>query len=217
MRRVVRVYTGEPMVVSALPEPLVLPLELGPHRRQDYLRLADEPRCELIYGRFYVSPAPTVLHQIIVALLWQHCDAIARSTGGLALLSPVDVALAEHSIVQPDVVYLARERRAVVTTEGLEGAPNLVVEVLSKGTTRRDRGEKLKLYAESGIEEYWLVDPAERQIEFLVNRSGEFVVVLPEGPRYRSSVLSEVELDLEQLWRDVEQRIGATEARGGGV
>jgi Uma2 family endonuclease len=199
------------MAVSSPSEapPLVLPVGLGPHRRADYLRLPDEPRCELLYGRFYVSPAPTVLHQVLVTLLGRLLDEIAQGSGGLALVAPVDVALADHSVVQPDLVYVGPARRAV-TAERLEGAPDLVVEVLSKGTTRRDRGEKLRLYAESGVQEYWIIDAVERQVEFLVQRNGEFVVVVPSGREYRSPVLPEIRLDLLELWAAVDRRIGGS-------
>ena len=86
--------------------------------------------------------------------------------------------------------------------------PDLVVEVVSPGTSRRDRGEKLALYAESGIKEYWIVDPGERQVEFLVNEAGRFVVALPAGAEYRSRALPEIRLDLVALWREVDETLG---------
>jgi Uma2 family endonuclease len=176
---------------------------LGPHRRRDYEALPDEPRCELIYGRFYVSPSALVVHQVLVTLLWSRLNAIGKRVGGLALVAPVDVHLADHSVVQPDVLYVSRERRSIVKAR-IEGAPDLVVEVASPGTSRRDRGEKLRLYAESGVREYWLVDPAGRQIDFLVARDGVFEVVLPSDDHYRSPGLAELELDLAAFWAEVE-------------
>jgi Uma2 family endonuclease len=186
--------------------PIAPPSELGPHRRKDYEALPDEPRCELIFGRFYVSPSPTSLHQMLVLLLARLLDDIAVASGGLALTAPMDVALDEHSVVQPDLIYLLAEHRDRAV-ERVEGAPDLVVEVLSPGTARRDRGEKLRLYAESGVREYWIVDPAERQIEFLVNEGGRFVVALPADREYRSPALAELRLDLVALWRAVDERL----------
>ncbi|HVS64686.1 MAG TPA: Uma2 family endonuclease, partial [Thermoanaerobaculia bacterium] len=84
---------------------------------------------------------------------------------------------------------------------------DLLVEVLSTGTTRRDRGEKLRLYAESGVREYWIVDVEERQIEFLVQQEGSMVVALPVAGRYRSSALPEVEIDLEAFWERLDRRL----------
>lgn len=195
------------MPVALLDEtPLVPPAELGPYRRHDYLRLPDQPRYELIYGRFYSSPSPSRLHQVVVTLLWRLLDDIAETTGGAAYVAPLDTTLAEHSVVQPDVLYVGPDRRDVLQ-DRIVGAPSLVVEVLSSGTTRRDRGEKLRLYAESGVQEYWIVDPTERQIELLVNRDGAFVVMLPQGRAYRSPVLPEIRLDLERLWAELERRL----------
>jgi Uma2 family endonuclease len=195
------------MSVALLNEPpLALPSELGPYRRADYEGLADEPRCELILGRFYVSPSPSTLHQVAVAALWRLLDPIARAAGGMALFAPLDVTLADHSVVLPDLIYVSAARRHILR-ERVEGAPDLLVEVLSPGTARRDRGEKLALYAASGIREYWIVDSGERQIELLVNEAGRFVVALPAGGEYRSQVLAEIRLDLAAFWGEVALRL----------
>jgi len=151
-------------------------------------------------------PSPTPLHQTVVPLLWRHFDDIAQAAGGLALPAPLDVTLAEHSVVQPDVIYLSAARRGSVRAR-VEGAPDRLIEVLSPGTARRERGEKLILYARSGIREYWIVDSETRQIEFLVNEGGRFVVALPVDGQYRSQILPEVHLDIIDLWRQVEARL----------
>lgn len=196
--------------------PLVPPQELGPYRRADYDALPDEPRCELIRGRFYLSPAPTPLHQIVLLLLGRYFLDIAEASGGLAVAAPLDVPLAIHSVVQPDLVYLTAARRKLVGKR-LEGVPDLVIEVLSPGTSRRDRGEKLALYAESGaggaesgVREYWIVDPEARQIEFLVNDGGHFVVTMPSGADYRSPGIPEVRLDLGAFWQRVAAMLAGT-------
>jgi Uma2 family endonuclease len=196
------------MVVALLQEPpLTPPGDLGPYRRWDYLELPDEPRCELIQGRIYVSPSPSVLHQLVVGWLFRFLLEIAEKTEGLAFCAPLDVFLAEHSVVQPDLFYVSPRRLGIVR-ERIEGAPNLLVEVLSPGSVRRDRGEKLLLYAEAGVEEYWLVDATERQIEFLVNRGGRFEVALPARGIYRSAILPEIVFDVAALWRNVKARLG---------
>lgn len=187
--------------------PLVNPTELGPYRRGDYFALPDEPRCELLFGRLYVSPSPSPLHQAVAGLLFRKLADIADQTGGLAFSAPLDITLADHSVAQPDVIYLAPDRRVLLGTT-LEGVPDLLVEVLSPGTARRDRVQKLNLYLEAGVREYWLVDPRDRQIEFLVNEGGRFVVALPKGKLYRSAVLPEVELDVVAFWQRVVRMVG---------
>jgi Uma2 family endonuclease len=195
------------MAVALLKEPPISPgSDLGPYRRGDYEALPDEPRCELIFGRFYLSPSPSLLHQTVLILLLRRLDDIAMATGGRLFVAPLDVHLADHSVVQPDVLYVSAARRAILH-ERVEGAPDLVIEILSPGTARRDRGQKLALYAGSDVREYWIVDALERQIEFLVNEGGRFVVTLPEGDEYRSQVLPEIHLDLPVFWKQVEERL----------
>lgn len=195
------------MVVAVSREPpLTRPQSVGPYRVADYERLPDEPRCELLFGRFYLSPAPSVLHQVLTPLLGRWLDDVATRSGGFALAAPVDVVLAPHSVVQPDLVYLTATS-AARASQRIEGAPDLVIEILSQGTARRDRGEKLVLYAAAGVSEYWIVDAAERQIEFLVRHGDSFQVVVPPGPEYRSDRLPELSLDLEGLWSELDLRL----------
>jgi Uma2 family endonuclease len=175
---------------------------LGPYRAGDYFALPDEPRCELLYGRLQVTPAPTFRHQEVVGALHALLLAHARRTGGRTAPAPVDVVLAPHSVVQPDLVYVGPGRAAIVQ-DAVEGAPDLVVEVLSPGTARRDLGEKLRLYAEAGVGEYWVVDPAARTFEFLIHRDGAFLLRLPEGGVYRSESVASLELDLEAFWHEL--------------
>ncbi len=178
--------------------PLTLSEEPGPCRVADYANLPDEPRCELIFGNLYVMPRLRISHQFVATKIWQHLEGVAETNGGYALLAPLDVHLAPHSIVQPDVIYVSADRLSVLGDKQgwIEGAPDLLVEILSPGTARRDRVLKLDLYARSGVGEYWIVDPAERQIEFLVNENGRFVVALPTGAVYRSALRPEISLDL---------------------
>ncbi|HEX4495157.1 MAG TPA: Uma2 family endonuclease [Thermoanaerobaculia bacterium] len=195
------------MAVALLKEPPLSPDSgLGPYRRADYEALPDEPRCELIFGRFYLSPSPSLLHQTVLILLLRCLDDIAMKTGGRLFVAPLDVHLMDHSVVQPDLLYVSAARREILR-ERIEGAPDLVVEILSPGTARRDRGQKLALYADSGVREYWIVDALERQIEFLVNENGRFVVAMPLGDEYRSGVLPEIHLDLSVLWKNVDERL----------
>lgn len=180
--------------------------QLGPYRRRDYEALPDEPRCELIYGSLFVSPSPSPLHQTLLLILSYALRESSRQAGGRVLVAPLDVFLSDHSVVQPDILYFCAERRGSVRRR-VEEAPDLVVEILSPGTARRDRGEKLRLYAEAGVREYWLVDPEGRQIEFLVNEDGRFTVALPMDGDYQSQKLPEIQLDLVTLWREIEEEL----------
>ena len=174
--------------------------ELGPYREAEYLELPEQPRCELLYGRLPVTPAPSLRHQDVVG--WRSPPGRLRgSRRRAAVVSPVDVVLAEHSIVQPDVVYVSNER-AWILRQRVEGAPDLVVEILSPGTARRDLGEKLRLYAESGVAEYWIVDPILETFEFLEN-DGRVPRAAAGGRRLPFGGDPGLELDLEAFWRSI--------------
>jgi Uma2 family endonuclease len=195
------------MAVEYLEEtPLTPPTGLGPYRVRDYDGLPDEPRCELLYGRFYLMSGPTPLHQMVAQMVWRYLDDIALAAGATAFMAPLDVELADHSVVQPDVIYLSAGRREIARHR-IVGAPDLLVEVLSPSSMGRDWRVKLMLYAESGIREYWIVDPKTRLIEFLVNEGGRFMIAMPAGAQYRSQGLPEINLDVAELWRQVESRL----------
>ncbi len=203
------VYTRSMTVELLAEDPLAPPADLGPYRREDYDALPDQPRCELLFGRLYLTGSPTLWHQIVASYLWRHLEGIAEPAGGLASIAPLDVALADHSVVQPDVIYVSAERLGILR-QRIEGAPDLLVEVLSPGSSRRDRGEKLSLYAQTGIREYWIVDPETRLIEFLVNEAGRFIVSLPVAGIYRSQQIPEIHLEIAGFWQSVTRRFPAS-------
>lgn len=195
-------------MATALAEPAApaASSRLGPYTRRDFEALPDEPRQELIYGRFFVSPSPSLRHQTVIQVLYEELRQCAARSGGFCYFAPLDVHLGNHSAVQPDVFYVSPARREILK-DAIEGAPDLVIEVLSPGSARRDREQKLGLYAESGVREYWIVDAQEFQINFLVNDDGRFVVALASDGRYVSKALPELELDLEAFWQAVAARL----------
>ncbi len=144
----------------------------------DYAALPDDgKRYQLVEGELVVTPAPTPWHQRLQLKLAAKLDAFVEQAGlGVVLVSPLDVVLEERTVVQPDVVFISRQRAAIVTKSNVRGAPDACVEILSPGTERLDRVRKFNLYARFGILHYWIVDPESRTIE-------EFAL---EGAVYRS-------------------------------
>jgi Uma2 family endonuclease len=181
--------------------------DLGPYRAADYWQLPEGEPVELIRGRFVVSPSPNVLHQTIVLLLAKILDSAAQKTGSKALFAPMDVTLAEDTILQPDLLYISKARRNIIK-QRVEGPPDLVIEIIS-GTSRRDRVEKLDLYAKYGVAEYWIVDPQSQHIEFLVNENGRFVVESSANDRYQSQRLPEVEIQIADFWHEVDRQMAS--------
>jgi Uma2 family endonuclease len=195
-------YNAAMAVEYVAESPVEAPAKLGPYREHDYWKLPDEPRCELLYGSLVVTPSPVVRHQLVLGRLHLLLAAHAAAHGGLAIVAPMDVRLADHSIVQPDLIYVSAARRAVVR-ERIFGAPDLLVEVLSPSTARRDLGPKLKLYADSGVAEYWLADPERETFEFLENRDGAFVVRLPDAGTYASRTIAGLTVGVEAFWSEL--------------
>jgi Uma2 family endonuclease len=128
---------------------------------EDYVKLPDDGRrYEIIDGELFVNAAPVPRHQRIVRNLLVRLDVyFEEHGGGEVFASPIDVLLEDHSVVQPDLIVVRSERSAIVGEKNVQGAPNLVIEVLSDGTRRLDEIDKRKLYERSGVEEYWIVDP----------------------------------------------------------
>lgn len=146
-------------------------------RRWTYAEFARLPesrgaRHEIIDDELHVTPSPGVRHQRVVKRVLRTLDDFVEAHElGEVFVSPFDVLFGEGDYMEPDVLFVRRDRADVVTDRGIEGAPDLVVEVLSPSTEVRDRGIKLERYRHFGVPEYWIVDPQERSLE--VWKSGE--------------------------------------------
>ena len=143
----------------------------------DFLLFPDDGlRHELIDGEHYVTPSPNLDHQRISGRLYLAIGNYlqAHPTGEI-VYAPFDVVFSRHDVVEPDLLYLSNERASrVVTQTSVHGAPNLIIEILSKSTRRRDRTIKQRLYERSAVDEYWMVDPVTASIRILRQRAGRF-------------------------------------------
>jgi Uma2 family endonuclease len=133
---------------------------------EDYRATPDGTRYQLVEGDLYLmSPAPTRFHQIIVLNIAEMLRTFLRNHPvGEVYISPIDVYLDDHNVVQPDVVFVSNERREILTDDGMHGAPDLVVEVVSPSNAQLDKTAKRRVYARHGVKELWLIDPTLRQI-----------------------------------------------------
>lgn len=179
---------------------------LGPYRVADYDALPAYPRHELVYGKLVVMPSPNLLHQAVAVQLLRHLRHCARRTRGWVAIAPADVVLADHSVVQPDLYYVASDRKDMPLHGRREGAPDLVVEVLSPSTSRHDRGVKLDLYASSGVRECWIVDPQARSFDFLVNEGGRFRAASPVEGIFISTVPG-IQIEPAEFWRELDEEL----------
>lgn len=150
---------------------------------QDYAALPDDGRrYQILDGELCVTPAPGTPHQIISMRLSAQLHAyVTANRLGMILAAPVNVILADTSIVQPDIVFVATDRQALVSTRGIEGAPTLAVEILSPTTSDVDRRRKRGLYARHGVPCYWIVDGEARTIE-MYRLAGDAYELLSQAP-----------------------------------
>jgi Uma2 family endonuclease len=127
----------------------------------DYLLFPEDGlRHELIGGEHYVTPAPTRKHQIAAGNLYRLLSVfVYEGKLGRVFFAPFDVILSTEDVVEPDLLYISKERSSIEEERGAFGAPDLVIEILSDSTRNRDETLKHSLYQAAGVLEYWLVDP----------------------------------------------------------
>jgi Uma2 family endonuclease len=129
---------------------------------------------ELWDGELVMSPAPSFFHQEIVARFYEFLTAwIRKHKLGKTGIAPLDMVLTNTRATQPDVVFISNERLDLIKTR-LMGAADLVAEVISPNSRRRDRIDKRDLYEQHGVREYWLIDPEAQTVEVLHLVDGEF-------------------------------------------
>lgn len=130
----------------------------------DYLRWNDDERWELIDGQAWnKTPAPSFKHQRLAGAFYR---VIANALVGkkcVAGIAPTDIVLSEHNVVQPDVFVVCDQKK--ITDQVILGAPEIIIEVLSPGTSLKDRREKKRLYERFKVQEYLLVDPVGQMVE----------------------------------------------------
>ena len=172
----------------------------------DYVLLPEDRRYEVIEGELFVTPAPTPFHQIVAQRLEEILAGFLREHPlGIMLHAPCDVVLSQNDVLQPDILFVSTERRAIIGESHVGPAPDLVVEVLSPSTESRDRRAKAKRYATFGVREMWLVDPAGKTIEVLVNAEEGFCreALYSEGDTVRSVIPPGLEFPAKPVFRPI--------------
>ena len=158
-------------------------------------------RYELFDGELVVTPSPVPFHQLVAYRLSRWLgDHVERNRLGQMFFAPVDVKLAAGVTFVPDLLFVRADRLGIVGATAIEGAPDLVVEILSPSTRGRDVGEKMALYARFGIAEYWIVDPVERAVTIHTLRGDRYEPVEQGGASARSVVLPGLVIDVAALF-----------------
>ncbi|HWN42400.1 MAG TPA: Uma2 family endonuclease [Thermoanaerobaculia bacterium] len=174
---------------------------------EDYLLFPEDgKRHEILDGEHYVTAAPYPKHQRVLGELhfWLRFFLQDHRLGQV-YLAPTDILLSEHDIVQPDLLFICNERLTILKEKNVQGAPDLVVEVLSDSTRRMDEGIKLARYERCGVREYWVVDPARNEAR-VFRRLGERLRKVADlsaaaGDALTSPLLPGLEIPLAEIFQ----------------
>ena len=170
---------------------------------EDYCNAPEDKRYELHDGDLVVVPSPKEQHQRSSLDLATELILFARRTGlGQVYIAPFDIVFSNHDVVQPDVIFVSNDRLDIITPDNIQGAPDLVIEVLSPSTAHRDRTFKRALYARHGVREFWLVDTDTRTIEVLqLDEDGyQTVGTYSAGQTLTSPTLAGFGLNIDDLF-----------------
>lgn len=171
---------------------------------EDYAQLPEGAPYQLIHGELVMSPSPSARHQRILRALFRSLDAfVVHDDLGEVLFAPMDVYLSEENTLQPDLIFIARDRRNIIGEQKIEGAPDLIVEILSPSTAYLDLTKKKRLYEMHGVKEYWTVDPEQQTVEVFENTDDGFMqrARVVESGTAASTLLDDFTVDLDDLFQ----------------
>ena len=157
---------------------------------------------EIWNGTLVMAPIPFFLHQDIIARVFRVLDQwVRRRRLGIVILSPMDVVFKEDLVLQPDVMFIAKDRTHIIQRHVM-GAPDLAVEVVSGGRRKRDYKDKRERYEEHGVKEYWIVTPWPSLVEVLLLEGGRYVVhkVYDKDDTLRSPTFPELQVTLKDVF-----------------
>ncbi len=171
---------------------------------EDYCNAPEDRRYELHDGDLILVPSPKEQHQDLVGSIYFLLRGfVMGERTGRAYIAPFDVVLSDYDVVQPDVLFVSNDRLDIITADNIQGAPDLVVEVLSPSTAHRDRTYKRSLYARHGVTEFWLVDPVARTIEVLLLDANGYDIAgsYGAGDTLASPTLTEFTLRIDDIFQ----------------
>jgi Uma2 family endonuclease len=171
--------------------------------REQFLNLPEGTPCQLITGKIIMTPSPIPLHQSIAGRLYVQLFKYAEKNNlGQVFIAPLDVSFNEKDIFQPDVFFIRKDNLSIIGEKMIEGVPDLVVEVLSPSSAYHDLRTKFRVYEQSGVQEYWIVDLERKSVEVFSNSGKKFQLeqeVEGEGP-VESLLLSGFSVAVDELF-----------------
>jgi Uma2 family endonuclease len=169
---------------------------------EEYYRLEDDQRHEIIDGNLLMAPSPDMWHQDWVGELYTVIrNQVRQHKLGKVFLAPFDVVLDAENTVQPDLIFVATANLGIINPRAIFGTPDLLIELISPSSVRRDRYDKKDLYARFGVKEYWIGDPANKSLEILTLKDGRYELhcAAEEKGKLTSPALAGLEFDLTEV------------------
>ena len=170
-----------------------------------YSLLPGDEKADLIDGVIYIAPPDSLRANDLTGFLYRLLQDFleARGIGGKVVFSRYAFRLSEFHAPEPDVAYVRPERVELVEEGGMRGGPDIAVEVVSRESRHRDYDDKRRLYEEAGVPEYWIIDPIQKRVEFLVLEEGRYqLAALEENRLFRSRALPGFWIDVDWLLAD---------------
>jgi Uma2 family endonuclease len=176
----------------------------------DYMQWKFKERLELFRGKIYKMGAPNTLHQDVAGNLYNEYKNYLKGKTCRVFIAPFDIRLPVKNrkkddeittVVQPDVCIVCDPSK--VDTRGVCGAPDLVIEVLSPGNSRKEIRLKHELYEEAGVKEYWIISPVEQNLAvFLLDPQGKFggVKIYGNGDKLASTIVPGLEINIDDIF-----------------
>jgi Uma2 family endonuclease len=172
------------------------------HTVDDYMNLPESAPFQLIDGKLIFMPSLKDIHQAIsihlATLLYLF---VSKHKLGIVRNAPLDVHFDEKNIFQPDLLFISNERKHILK-DWVYGAPDLVVEIISKGTASFDKKQKMETYGKYGVQEYWLIDPEKKTLQLFGNQANKMVELEKSGigQSLKSKVLIGFEVEISELF-----------------
>jgi Uma2 family endonuclease len=171
---------------------------------EEFLELPEDGnRYEILDGELVMTPPPAIRHQVVLSNLNDCLRTHVRANGlGIVLFAPVAVRLSETTIAEPDLIFVAADRTGGISKLSIDIAPDLLVEILSPSTAKRDRTIKAQLYAKLGVDHYWIIDPQAKRLEAF-EREGDVyreAVSIEGEAAFEPTLFPGLRLELATLW-----------------
>ncbi len=171
---------------------------------EDYSKLPEGTTYQLINGELVMSPSPTTYHQEIILNIVSLLNTYAgKNKLGKVLISPIDVYFNEYETFQPDIIFIVRERKDIIKEKKIEGAPDLVIEILSENNAYYDLKHKKNIYEKYGVKEYWIVDPMDKSVEVFEGKGKKFTLIdqKKDKGKIKSKIFSGLKIDAADIFK----------------